>query len=124
MPEEALGSIALAANDVIKHGSPKLRDYDSPDTQLWMVTAYVFDLARKMEFIYRATRRFAKQGKADPELARLIKEQNDVLHDPNLSWEDTARELEKMMIGMFTEHQTEHEELLERAAGGGSEGAS
>lgn len=117
MPEEALGSIALAANDVIKHGSPKLKEYQSQEEQLWMVTAYVFDLARKMELIYRATRRFAQQDRADPELARLIKGQNDALHDPNLGWEEIARKLEQMMIGLFADHQVEHEQLLERAAG-------
>lgn len=117
MPEQALGSIALAANDVVTHGSPKLKPHQTQEEQLWMVTAYVFDLARKMELIYRATRRFAQQGKADPELARLIKEQNETLHDRALGWEETARKLEQMMIGLFSQHQAEHEELLDRAGG-------
>ena len=84
MPELALGSVALAANDVITHTSPKLKAHQTQQEQLWMVTAYVFDLARKMELIYRATRRFARQDKADPELAKLIKQQNASLdsHGP------------------------------------------
>ena len=106
MPNEALGTIGLIANDILKRNSPKIQDYAAnTEDHLWMVTAYVFDLARRMELIFQANEKFLK-GKvpsADRALARKISAQNEQLQADGMSWEERARLAEQLMLELWNE---------------------
>jgi hypothetical protein len=85
-----------------------------------MLAAFCFDAARKMEYIYKATRRFAEE--ADPALARQILADNEAVQKaggPKGSWKPTAEALEKIVLRLYNEIGQEHDRLLRQVAASG-----
>ena len=117
--ESALGSICLLV-DSVQHGtSHKLASVEPGSVDgFYMLAAFCFDAARKMEYMFKATRQFAEQ--ADPRLAREIRADNDAVKKAGGGeknyWKPTAEALEKIMLRLYNEIGNEHDRLLRDAA--------
>lgn len=115
--ERALGSICLIADSIPRKTAPKLTMEPGSKEGFYMLAAYCFNLARKMEYVFKATREFGRE--ADPALARDIKRIGDAIYgDPKSSWQEIAKKEEGALLDVFKEIEAEHERLLNAAAGG------
>jgi hypothetical protein len=114
--ERALGSVCLIMDRPITMPKRKL-DVLRPgsDESYYMLAAYCFDAARKMEYVFKALKPFAERG--DPNLAKEIKDHNDQLNAPGLTWEQRANLAESIMIDLFGQIGAEHNALLNKVAG-------
>lgn len=113
--ESALGGACLAFDWIqIKHRSKLDSVKPGSIDAYYMLAAYVFDLARKHEYVYKAAREFALQ--ADPALAAEIKRDNEALDAVAGKWEAAARKAEEIMLRLYREVGEEHEKLLNRVA--------
>ena len=77
-----------------------------------------FDLSRKVNYLFRATRDFVLE--ADPELAQLLIEDNNVINEDGLTWEQRARRAEAIMLRSVGELGEQHEQALQEVAGRGA----
>ena len=121
--ERALGGVCLAV-DVIQIAHHRKLSTVKPgsDQAFFMVAAYAFDLARKLEYIFKATRPFALD--ADPALAAEIKKDNAELAALSESalagnWEPVAKKAEDILLRLNGEISKEHARLLDQAASQG-----
>lgn len=114
--EGALGNICIIADGSQKHGTSKLGSVQPGSVEAYyMVASFCFDLARKMDYVFKATRDFAEH--ADRELAREIKRDNDSLYDESeVGWKELAERGERVLLRLYSEIHEEHEALLKRAA--------
>ena len=114
----ALGGICLGVNGTQHTVGPKLGSVEAGSREeIYMLAAFCFDAARKMEYIFKATRGFALE--ADPELAQEIKRDNDAVKraaGAEKDWKKTAEALEQVIIRLYSEVGAEHERLLDRVA--------
>lgn len=112
----ALGGISLAADDVQTGAGSKLATLreGTDDDHTWMLTAYCFDLARKLEYVYKAAREFA--AFADPALAREIRTDNQAIGEA-ATWRARAEAAEEILIRIRSEIGDEHHALLDQVAG-------
>jgi hypothetical protein len=115
--ETALGNLAIISEKSTTRTSRKL-DAVKPrsDDAFFMLAAFCFDLSRKMNYFFRATREFGLE--ADPDLARLVLEDNEAINANGLTWEERARAAEAIMIRSVYELGEEHERLLAKVAEG------
>lgn len=118
--ESSHGSICVVVDGIQKTGTPKL-DSVKPNSvdAFYMLAAISFDLYRKMEYIFKATREFGLR--ADSTLAREVLRDNESISDAGTSWEAIARKTEEIMLRLYREIYEDHERLLKQAAGGSSE---
>ncbi len=79
-----------------------------------MLAAFCFDLSRKVNYLFQATRDFASQ--ADPALARLMMDDNNAINEDGLTWEQRARIAEQIMLRSVAELGNQHEQALRAAA--------
>jgi hypothetical protein len=118
--KSALGGICLGVDSVQHASRPKLASVKPGSVEgFYMLAAFCFDAARKMEYIFKATREFGLA--ADQALAAEIKRDNDAVKEAGGSegyWKETAERLEEIIIRLYKEVGREHEQLLERVAGG------
>lgn len=116
--ETALGTMALAVDSVQHAKGAKLGSVEPASLDgFYMLAAFCFDAARKMEYIYKATRRFAEE--ADPVLAAEIRRDNEAVKaagGPKGYWKPTAEELEKIVLRLYNEIGEEHDRLLKKVA--------
>jgi hypothetical protein len=114
--ERALGSICVIADGSMKHNTPKLKSVQPGSVEAYyMVAAFCFDLARKMDYVFKATEKFAEH--ADRDLAREIKRDNQSLYDERVvDWKEFAERAEEVLLRLYSEIHERHEALLERAA--------
>jgi hypothetical protein len=84
----------------------------------WMLATYCFDLARKLEYICKATLDYAPQ--ADRQLARQVFTDNEAINENGLSWEARARRAEQILRNLYEEIGPRHEEFLRALGGGGA----
>jgi|SRR5882724_6045114 len=116
--ESDLGAICLAVDGVQIRRASKLKSVKPGSVDgFYMLATYAFDLARKMEYVYKATREFARQ--ADPKLAAEIKRDNDALDALGTDWKARAEKAEEIILRLYNEIGEEHEKLLEQVAGKG-----
>jgi hypothetical protein len=114
--ETALANIAIIAERSTTGKSPKLDAVKiHSDEAYFMLAAFCFDLSRKMNYLFRATREFGPQG--DPELAQQFIEDNDAIDRPGLTWEQRARAAEAIMRRSVEELGEQHQSLLIEVAG-------
>ena len=120
--ETALGTMALAADSVQHAKSAKLASVEAGSVDgFYMLAAFCFDAARKMEYFYKAARRFAEQG--DPMLAQEIRNDNDAVKAAGGTkgyWKPTAEALEKIVLRLYNEIGEEHDRVLRQVAAGES----
>lgn len=113
--ESDLGGICLAVNGVKIKRKSKLKSVEPGSIDAYyMLATYAFDLARKMEYIYKATREFARR--ADPALAAEIKQDNDALDALGADWKASAEKAEEILLRLYQQIGEEHEKLLEQVA--------
>lgn len=111
----ALGGIALAVDVIQTKGQSKLKSVEPGSVDAYyMLAAYVFDLSRKLEYVYKASRQFALQ--ADPALAAEIKKDNEALGALGANWKAVAEKAEEILLRLYREIAEEHEILLKLAA--------
>jgi hypothetical protein len=111
----ALGAIALAVDDWPDMLSPKLKSVEgNPELRDYMLAAYCFDTARKLEYVYKATRRYALE--ADPELAAEIKRDNEALAKTRGNWKATAETAEGILLRLLGDIIPEHKAILDLAS--------
>jgi hypothetical protein len=118
--ERAIGNISLLSNCIPTLEREKLsyvglasvKDPAAKET-LYMLAALVFDLQRKMLYLFEATKPYATL--ADPALARRMQADLDAIASANRrrDYEALAKQLEKMMLAASKEmndryHQTLH----------------
>lgn len=118
--DTALGTMCLAVDSVQHTKRAKLASVQPGSVEgFYMLAAFCFDAARKMEYIYKATRRFAEQ--ADPKLAQQVLMDNEAVEragGPKGDWKPTAEALEKIVLRLYNEIGEEHERLLRQVAKG------
>lgn len=111
----ALGAIALAADDWPQMLGPKLKSVEgNPEARDYLLAAYCFDAARKFEYIYKATKRYALE--ADPELAAEIKRDNEAMAKVHGNWKATAETAEGILLRLLGEILREHKTILDLVA--------
>ncbi len=111
----ALGAIALASDDWPDMMGPKLKTVEgNPEARDYLIAAYCFDTARKLEYFYKATRRYALE--ADPELAAEIKRDNEALAKTSGNWKATAETAEGILLRLMADVVPDHKAILELAA--------
>jgi len=114
--ERALGSICLLADSIPRKTMPKLTVEPGSKEGFYMLAAYCFNLSRKMEYVFKATREFGRE--ADSALAREIKTTGDAIYgSPHTSWQEIAEKEEGALLRLFKEIEAEHDKLLNAAAG-------
>jgi hypothetical protein len=115
----ALGSISLAADRPVRRNLEKLAGLQPGTAEFdWMLATYCFDLARKLEYICKATLDYAPQ--ADRQLARQVFTDNEAINENGLSWEARARRAEQILRNLYEEIGPRHEEILRALGGGGA----
>ena len=118
--DTALGAMSLLADRPIKQLSPKLQStrstnrYD-PNDPVYLALTYCFDLMRRMEYLFKATKGFALS--ADPQLAREIQRDNATLNQDGLTWQRRSELAEEIMVRLYGEIGDEHAKLLKEVAG-------
>lgn len=112
----ALGTICLDVDGSQQHEEPKLKSVKpGSDEAFYMLAAFCFDLARKLDYVFKATRAFADY--ADRDLAGEVKADYDYLYDRRLkTWRERAERAEEVLLRLYREIGKEHEALLTRAA--------
>ncbi|MGZ8415298.1 MAG: hypothetical protein ACXW61_12510 [Gemmatirosa sp.] len=80
----------------------------------YLLATYCFDLQRKMEYLYKATRAFAPFG--DPVIARQLLADERHINAPGLTWKQRALRAEARMLDLQREIGLEHRRLLEQVA--------
>jgi hypothetical protein len=113
--ETAIGNLAITTERSVTRQTQKLDSVSvgSPESY-YMLAAFCFDLSRKVNYMFRATRDFALQ--ADPELAQLMIEDNDAINQEGLTWEQRARIAEQIMLRSVGELGAQHEQALHAVA--------
>jgi hypothetical protein len=91
-----------------------------PNTEegFFLLATYCFDLERKMEYLYRATRAFALKG--DPALARELLADQESFNVDGLTWKERAKRSEARLRELQRQIGPEHERLLRQVAAGGA----
>lgn len=82
----------------------------------YLLATYCFDLQRKMEYLYKATRAFGPLG--DPAVARQLLEDERRVNAPGITWKQRALRAEARMLELQREIGREHLELLRSVASG------
>jgi hypothetical protein len=115
--QRALGDVCIIVDGNLHQRSPKLSSVEPGSAEaFYMVAAFCFDLSRKLDYIFKATRRFAREGYTDADIAREVREDNQTLYGSrDRSWRELAEESEKIMLRLFREIDEEHRRLLEQA---------
>jgi len=116
--DTALGTICLGVDSVQHARGPKLGSVKPGSVEsFYMLAAFCFDAARKMEYIFKATRAYAEAG--DPALARQIRDDNDAVKragGEDGDWKRTAESLETIILRLYNEIGDEHDRLLRQVA--------
>lgn len=114
--EAAIGNIAIISEKSTTRQSVKLKSVKiGSDESYYMLAAFCFDLSRKVNYLFRATREFAP--KADPELAQQFMEDNESINEDGLTWEERAKRAEAIMLRSVRELGEQHERALSEVAG-------
>ena len=114
-PERALGTICVIADSIPRRKSRKLTVEPGSKEGFYMLAAYCFNLARKMEYVFKATREFGRE--ADPTIARDLKAAAEAIYgNPKSSWQEIAEREEEALLRVFGDIEAEHDRLLDAAA--------
>ena len=114
--DSPLGDICLAVDSWPFRQRSKLGSVgDSAEARFYMLATYCFDAARKLEYVFKATKPYALM--ANRELAREIKRDNEAIAAAGEDWKAMAQATEKVLIRLLGEITREHDELLNRVAG-------
>lgn len=118
--ERALGNIAIGTDTWPTRDRPKLErvkidaveDRAARDT-LYMLAAFVFDLNRKMRYIFEGTKGYATL--ADPNFVRRVKADNDRLAEANekQDYQALARQLEEINVEMYNAIESRYQQTVE-----------
>lgn len=118
-----LGSISLAANTPVRRQRLKLEGLEAGTPEFdWMLATYCFDLARKLEYVCKATLDYAPQG--DGQFAGQILRHNDAINEDGISWEARARRAEQILRDLYQEIGARHEDILGKLGGGAQSSGS
>jgi hypothetical protein len=111
---KALGGACLAFDTWPHLGTPKLGSVQPGSIEAYyMLAAYCFEAARKMEYCFKATKGYAL--KADKALAAEIKRDNEAVVKAGPGWEGIAKKSEEILRRLIGEVAPEHERLLKAA---------
>jgi hypothetical protein len=112
----ALGNLCIIVDGSQQHETRKLDSVEPGSVEAYyMVAAFCFDLARKLDYVFKATKAFADH--ADGDLAREVKADYDVLYDRRVkTWKERAERAEEVLLRLYDEVAKDHDRLLERAA--------
>jgi acyl-CoA reductase-like NAD-dependent aldehyde dehydrogenase len=106
-----LGSIGIAVDSWPRTSTPKLASVgNDPEQRFYLLATYCFDAARKLEYVYKATRRYALE--ADPALAAEIKQDNEALSAARKDWKQSAETAERILLRLLEETAEDHEKIL------------
>lgn len=117
--QRALGNMCLIIDGNQQHEEPKLRSVDPGSVDAYyMLAAFCFDLNRKLHYLFKATREFAREGHTDRAMANEVKRDNDYMYDdPSVkTWKERAERAEKVLLRLYNEIHEEHEKLLQESA--------
>jgi hypothetical protein len=113
--QQALADIAIISERVTKGVTPKLSTVRPGSADFdFMLATFCFDLARRLNYAFKATRGFAAY--ADPALASEVLKDNEAINREGLTWEQRARAAEEIMLRTTGEIEAEHDRLLREAA--------
>lgn len=106
-----LGTICLAINTWPRRTTPKLASVEPGSKDAYyMLASYCFDTARKLEYVFKATRRFALE--ADPALAARIKHDNEEIATAGREWKAIAEATERILLRLHGEIEQDHDVFL------------
>jgi hypothetical protein len=112
---EALGDLCLIYDTPVHGLRSKLKTVTPGSTDaFYLLAAYCFDSARRMEYAYKVTRRFARY--ADSALAAEVLRDNERINAPDRSWKQVAETAEGVLLRLAREVVAEHKRLLQEAA--------
>jgi TPP-dependent indolepyruvate ferredoxin oxidoreductase alpha subunit len=104
-------------DDSHHHEGPKLKTVNpnSPEA-FYMLAAFCFDLSRKLDYVFLALRRFCEGAHTDKRFARRVLRENEEVYRSRDSWEQAARDTEKVFLRVMREIRNDHQRLLKRMA--------
>ena len=117
--QRALGNICIVVDGNQQHTGPKLESVEPGSLEAYyMLAAFCFDLNRKLHYIFKVTREFAREGHTDTVVAREVKDDNDYMYDdPRVTtWKERAERAEEVLRRLAKEIHKEHNDLLDRAS--------
>jgi hypothetical protein len=118
--KKALGNLAILADQSVKQHSPKLSlpQFDQLDEVTAFLVTYVFDLQRRMEYLFLALAEFGPA--AEPHLARRVKSDFEYVNEgtvESLSWRERAKRAQELLLKIHEEVGPAHHRLLNYVAG-------
>lgn len=112
--ERALGDIAIISEKVVTRTKSKLTIPLHSDEFLYMLATFCFDLSRRMDYLWKATKGFA--GQTSQELAREVLKDSEAINAPDLLWKQRAERAEQIMLRLAAEIGEEHDRAVREAA--------
>jgi hypothetical protein len=111
----ALGTLCLIMDGSHHMQRPKLESVDLNTLEtFYMPAAFCLDLSRKLDYVFIAMRGFADD--ADRDLARRLLGDNREVYKGDASWEEAARDTERVFLEVLREIYDDHRRLLQRRA--------
>jgi hypothetical protein len=107
--------LALFGKGAGRAGAPGGPVKPGSEEAFYLLATYCFDIQRKLECMYKATRAFARKG--DPALARQLLADERRINAPGLTWKQRALRAEARMLELQREIGKEHLRVLIEVAG-------
>ncbi len=115
----ALGSVAIIVDQIPHMTAPKLEGLKpGSDEAFYMLAAFCFNLSRKLEYFFLATREFGRD--ADRAVAQRLKRDRDELARAGSDWRSIAVKEEELMRRIYGEIKDDYEALWASKTGGES----
>jgi hypothetical protein len=99
--DKTLGNVCVACSNTPTKRSPKLATVNwNSEEGFYLLATYCFDLARKMKYLFDATKEFGAD--ADPAFkARAFQATNDINSTSLTSWKQRAQLAEDLLHEMY-----------------------
>jgi hypothetical protein len=79
---------------------------------IYLLATYCFDLERRFGYLYRVLQQVANHAEPHRDLAHRVKDDNDAINAPNISWEERARVAHEAMLSIHLLVKDDHQRKL------------
>lgn len=115
----ALGSVAIIVDQIPHMFDNKLKGLKpGSDDAFYMLAAFCFNVSRKLEYFFLATKEFGQD--ADRAIALRLKRDRDELASAGTDWHSIAVKEEELMRRIYGEIKDDYEALWASKTGGGA----
>lgn len=116
----ALATMGIIVDQIPRMSSDKLKGIKpGSDEAFYLLAAYCFNLSRKLEYFFLATREFGSE--ADRAVVQRLKRDRDELARAGTEWRAIAEKEEELMRRLYDEIKDDYEALWKRVTEGGGD---